>query len=88
LRTAVRRLKDGGVDAEPAQGGMEFRVERGDREPVDEVEGTRLSAAGRDLQPVVDEVEVDLEAESAGRVHAAGRQAPHVEVRAARATSD
>jgi hypothetical protein len=74
---AVGVLADGDVHAEPVQQLVEAAVEVGHRQPVVEREPVLLAAVGRHEQTVVDEVEVDLEAD-AGIVQAAGGQATYV----------
>ena len=79
-RHPVRLLADRDVDPEGRKGRVQPLVELGDGKPVDELEGLHLSPVGRDHQPVIDEVEVDLEGDTAFCMHLARRQATHVDV--------
>ena len=79
-RDAERLLADRDVDAEPPQArrGAARRTPR--PRARRERERLRCTAARPHDEPVVDEVEVDLERHAGRRVHAARRQPAHVDV--------
>ena len=79
-RDAERRLGDRNVDVELGEQRVQAAVELGNREAVDQWERSCVAVIGVYHQGVVDEVEVDLEADIVGRVHAAGGETAHVDV--------
>jgi hypothetical protein len=78
-RQAEGRLADRDVDSEPVQLRVQLPVELGHGEPVVKLERVDVATVRRDRQPMIDEVEHDLEADPV-RVHAARRQPPYVQV--------
>ena len=76
---AVGVLADGDVHPQPRQQLVELAVEAGHRQPVLEPERPLLATVGLYDQAVVDEVEVDLEADLTLMQPASG-QATHVQV--------